>query len=90
MLLSCQSLLADTSSTVVSVGESTQMTLSEIIGYGLPVLYIETIDGAEPTCEQVYAPAGSWGSTINSQKAYGRMLMYKRINGMDSMLYDSG
>jgi len=82
-------MFADTSLTVVSVGSS-QMTLSEIIGYGLPVLNIETVDSVEPTCERVYAPAGSWGSTINSQKAPGRMTIYKRVNGIDSLLYDSG
>ena len=91
MLLACSQLvLADNLMTMVSVGDSTHKTLSDIIGYGLPVLYIQTIDGAEPTCERVYAPAGSWGSTINSEKVYGRMLMYKRIAGMDSVLYDSG
>lgn len=91
LMLACSQFVhADTSSTVVNLGDSVQMTLSEIIGYGLPVLYIETIDGFEPTCEQVFAPAGSWGSTINSEKAYGRMLMYKRIDNMDSLLYDSG
>ena len=91
MLLACsQWVLADNLITMVSVGDSTHKTLSDIIGYGLPVLYIQTIDGAEPTCERVYAPAGSWGSTINSEKVYGRMLMYKRIAGMDSVLYDSG
>ena len=91
MLLACSQLvLADNLMTMVSVGDSTHKTLSDIISYGLPVLYIQTIDGAEPTCERVYAPAGSWGSTINSEKVYGRMLMYKRIAGMDSVLYDSG
>ena len=91
VLACCQLMLADTSTTVVALGGSTQTrTLSQIIGNGLPVLYIQTIDGAEPTCERVYAPAGSWGSTINSEKVYGRMLMYKRIDGKDSVIYDSG
>ena len=79
-----------TTSTTVSVGDSLHMTLSELIGYGFPVLWIETVDGAEPTCERVYAPVGSWGSTINSEKVPGRMLMYDHIDGVDSVLYDSG
>jgi len=89
VLACCVKSFADTSATV-SVGDSYQLTLSQVIGYGLPVLNIETIDSVEPTCERVYAPAGSWGSTINSEKAPGRMVMYKRINGLDSVLYDSG
>ncbi len=80
---------ADTMTELVTVG-TRQMTLNSLIGYGLPVLCVETVDGEEPTCERVYAPAGSWGSTINSVKVPGRMVMYSRIAGGDSVLYDSG
>lgn len=80
----------DTSTAIVTIGDSRQKTLSELIGYNLPVLWIETVDGVEPTCERVYAPAGSWGSTVNSEKAPGRLIMYSRIEGKDSVLYDSG
>ena len=89
MLVCSTAAHADTSTEIVNVGPS-QMTLSGIIGYGLPVLCIETVDGEEPTCERVYAPAGSWGSTINSEKVPGRMVMYNRVNGGDSVIYDSG
>ena len=80
----------DTSTAIVTIGDSRQKTLSELIGYNLPVLWIETVDGVEPTCERVYAPAGSWGSTVNSEKTPGRLIMYSRIEGKDSVLYDSG
>ena len=89
MLLCSTAVHADTSTEIISVGPN-QMSLSTIIGYGLPVLCVETVDHEEPTCERVYAPAGSWGSTINSEKVPGRMVMYNRVNGGDSVLYDSG
>jgi len=90
LMLVCSTVArADTSTELVSVGTS-QMTLSDIIGYGLPVLCVETVDREEPTCERVYAPSGSWGSTINAEKVPGHMVMYKRIAGGDSVLYDSG
>ena len=82
--------LADTSTTMVSIGQTRQMTLSELIGKGLPVMYVETVDRVEPTCDTVYAPAGCWGATINSDKVPGRLVMYNRIAGIDSVLYDSG
>lgn len=91
MLMCGQLAHADvTSSAVLTVADSIPMTLSELLDYNLPVLWIETVDGVEPTCERVYAPNGSWGSTINSEKAPGRLVMFDRIDGMDSVLYDSG
>ena len=86
----CIMSLADTSTTVISINETRQMTLSELIGKGLPVMYIETVDHVNPTCDTVYAPAGCWGSTVNAEKVPGRIVMYDRVDGMDSVLYDSG
>ena len=88
--LCCLFSLADTSTTVVNIGSTTQMTLSELIGKGLPVVYIETVDGVKPTCDTVYAPPGCWGETVNSEKVPGRLFIYDRVAGMDSVLYDSG
>ncbi len=79
----------DTSTTMVGVGDAS-MKLKTIIAYGLPTLWIETNDAVEPTCEYVYPPAGSVGATINAEKVPGRLIMYKRIDGVDSIIYDSG
>ena len=91
-LLLCSSMASaiNTTSTMVQMKEGLNMTLSNLIGKGLPVMYVQTVDGVEPTCETVYAPAGSWGSTINAEKVPGSLIIFYRINGMDSVLYDSG
>ena len=81
--------MADTSS-MVAVGDS-MMVLSDIISKGLPVLYIQTVDSEEPTCDYVSAPAGCMGKTIaNATKVPGRMVIYQHIDESDSVLYDSG
>ena len=80
-----------TQSTIISVGDTTQMTLSSIISKRLPVLCIETVDGEEPTCDYVSAPSGSMGASItNATKVPGRLVVYFWISGKDSLLYDSG
>ena len=82
---------ADTETTIIQVGDTTQMTLSAIIAKNLPVLYVETVEHEEPTCEYVSAPSGCMGKTIhNATKVPGRLVIYKRIDGVDSVLYDSG
>ena len=81
----------DTKTTNITVGETTVKTLSLIIGRGLPVIYVETVDAEEPTCEYVSAPPGCMGATIrNATKVPGRLVYYQRIAGIDSVLYDSG
>ena len=81
---------ADTSTEIVNVG-TTQMTLSEIIGLGLPVICVETVDHEEPTCDYVSSPPGSMGSSIaNATKVPGRLVVYKRFGNVDSVMYDSG
>lgn len=83
--------VADTSTTMIQLGETQQQrSLSEIIALGLPVICVETVDHEEPTCEVVTAPPGSWGSTINAEKVPGRLVIYNRIAGVDSIVYDSG
>ena len=76
---------ADTSS-VVAVGDS-MMVLSDIISKGLPVLYIQTVDSEEPTCDYVSAPAGCMGKSItNATKVPGRLTISKS----GQVVYDSG
>lgn len=85
------SLSASTSTTVIALGDSEEMTLSEIIALGLPVLYVETVDHEEPTCDYVTAPPGAMSSSIaNATKVHGRLIVYNRIADVDSVMYDSG
>lgn len=89
-MMPTRALGTDLTSTTVAVGDS-MMTLSQVVARGLPVLYVETVNGEEPTCEYVTAPPGCLGRTIrNATKVPGRMVIYKRIDGVDSVLYDSG
>ena len=82
---------ADTSTVMVKMVDSVYISLSSIINKGLPVLYVQTVDQEEPTCEYVSAPPGSMGRTIrNATKVPGRLTMYQYIDGMDSVIYDSG
>ena len=91
MLLCGRVALADTSTTMVNMGASSDVTLASIIEKGLPVLYVQTVNQEEPTCEYVSAPSGSMGRTIrNATKVPGRLTMYQRIEGLDSVVYDSG
>ena len=81
---------ADVTSTTVAVGDSI-MTLSQVVATGLPVLCVETVEHEEPTCDYVSAPAGCMGLGIsNATKVPGRLTVYQRIGGMDSLMYDSG
>ena len=81
---------ASTTNEIIVINDTTQMFLTDIIAKNLPVVYVQTVDNVEPSCEIVPAPAGCWGSTSNSPKLPGRLLIYKRIDGKDSVLYDSG
>lgn len=82
---------ADTATTMVTVGSSTVKPLTDIVAIGLPVLCFETVDGELPTCDYVSAPAGCMGATIaNATKVPGRLVIYQRLEGLDSIVYDSG
>lgn len=90
-LLAPLSVAASDTSTLIYFNDTLSMPLNEIIAKGLPVLCVETVDHEEPTCEYVSAPAGSMGITIrNATKVPGHLVMYKLIDGMDSVIYDSG
>ena len=58
VLLPCRLAAQETTSTMIAVNDATSVPLSDIIATGLPVLYVQTVNGEEPTCEYVYAPAG--------------------------------
>jgi len=67
------------------------MSLRDVISKGLPTLHIETVNGEEPTCDYVSAPTGCNGRSItNVTKVPGRLVLYQYIDGIDSVLYDSG
>ena len=90
-IMFCSRAMADPTNTIVTVGDTTEMTLSTIISKGLPVLYLETVEHEEPTCDYVSAPAGCMGATItNVTKVPGRLVVYSLTDGKDSVLYDSG
>ena len=79
------------SSTVVTLGDSVEMSLSEIIALSLPVMDVETVNHEEPTCDYVSAPSGSMGASIaNATKVPGRLVIYRWLDGKDSVIYDSG
>ena len=91
MLLWASMALADTATTIIAVGDTTQMTLQAIITKGLPVMCFETVDSEEPTCDYVSAPAGCMGAGIaNATKVPGRLVIYSLVDDVDSVLYDSG
>ncbi len=77
--------------TPITLGDTVIMPLTDIIAKGLPTLVIETVNQEEPSCEYVYAPSGSLGATIrNATKVPSRLRIFKRLNNIDSVLYDSG
>ena len=68
----------------VSAEDVDVQILSEV---GLPVLWIETVNGELPTCEYIRHPEGAMGATItNATKVPARLVITKG----DLTLYDSG
>ena len=65
-------------------------TFEEILGYGLPVVMINTVDGEEPTAELIEAPEGCLGtSIINATKVPGRVRIYNPDDS-EHPVFDSG
>lgn len=90
MLLPYQLMAQDTNTTMISINDTT-VTLTDVIAKGLPVLYVQTVNGEEPTCDYVSPPPGAMGASIsNATKVPGRMLVYQRLSDIDSVLYDTG
>ena len=82
---------AVTDATMIVFNDSTFKPLSEVVNKGLPVLVVETVDHEEPTAEYVTHPAGCMGEGIrNATKVPGRLQVYRVLDGVDSVLYDSG
>ena len=82
---------ADTATTIITLNDTTVMPLTDIIAKGLPVMYVETVDGEEPVCDYVSAPSGCMGATIaNATKVPSHLTVYQYVDGIDSVLYDSG
>ena len=62
--------------------------LEEVLGYGLPVVVVNTVNGEEPTSETIMHPDGPYvGTTLtNIVPKEARMLIYRG----DTIWYDSG
>lgn len=70
-----------------SIGILHAQTLPEIENLGLWCVYIETVNGEEPTCDVLSAPEGCWGESItNNNKVLCRIF----ISNAGNLLYDSG
>ena len=64
-----------------------ESSLNELIKLGLPVVWVETESGMEPTYEEVDAPEGCLGGSIrNATKEPGRVV----IKDTAGVIYDSG
>ena len=65
-------------------------TVEQALGYGLPVVVVNTVNGEEPTAERIDPPAGCLGVGItNATKVPGRVRIYLPENP-DAPAYDSG
>jgi len=72
---------------VLSINVQAQL-LPEIEDLGLWCVYIETVNGEEPTCDVLSSPDGCWGESItNMNKVPCRLFL---TNGGGDILYDSG
>lgn len=59
----------------------------QIVGLNLPVVYINTVAGEEPTCEPIYPPEGAGGvGSTNANKVGARMVIMRG----GQTIYDSG
>lgn len=62
--------------------------VEEALGLGLPVVEVITKNGAEPSCDYVTSPEGSWGEGItNAEKIPGSLKIY---NEDGSLRFSSG
>ena len=65
-------------------------TLEEALGYGLPVVVVNTVNGEEPTAERIDAPEGCLGVSItNVTKVPGRVRIYYPSSA-ETPVFDSG
>ncbi len=63
-------------------------TFEEVLGYGLPVVVVSTVNGEEPTSTNIYHPDGNYvgASITNVVPKEGRIQVYRS----DTLWYDSG
>ena len=65
-------------------------TLEEVLGYGLPVVVVNTVDGEEPTAERIDHPEGCMGTDVtNVTKVPGRVRIFYPSDA-ENPAYDSG
>lgn len=65
-------------------------TLEEALGYGLPVVVVNTVNGEEPTAERIDHPVGCLGVGItNVTKVPGRVRIYYPSSA-ETPVFDSG
>ncbi|MBR6032938.1 MAG: CotH kinase family protein [Bacteroidaceae bacterium] len=69
----------------VATGQA--QTFAEVLGYGLPVVVVNTVGGEEPTSEAIEHPAGCIGTGITNVVAKAARLQIYRG---DTLWYDSG
>lgn len=69
---------------------SQAQTFEEVLGYGLPVVVVNTVDGEEPTAERIDHPEGCLGTGItNATKVQGRVRIFYPSD-TEISAYDSG
>lgn len=65
-------------------------TLEETLGYGLPVVVVNTVNGEEPTAERIDHPTGCLGVGItNATKVPGRVRIFNPGDA-ETPVFDSG
>lgn len=65
-------------------------TLEEALGYGLPVVVVNTVNSEEPTADRIDAPEGCLGVSItNATKVPGRVRIYYPDDA-ENPVFDSG
>lgn len=79
--------LTDRPNLVPPIEGSDSILVRQLLGLGLPVVWIKTMGDMEPTYEEADAPQGCWGGSIrNATKVPGRIV----VQGVNSVLFDSG
>lgn len=72
----------------IVIRDGVTVSQSLLIGTGLPLVDVVTVNGEEPACQYVTAPPGAWGMSITqATKVPGRLRIYQNS---DSPVYDSG
>ena len=79
--------MTDSPNPVPPIEGPDSILVRQLLELGLPVVWIKTMDGMEPTYEDADAPPGCWGGSIrNATKVPGRIV----VQGINAVLFDSG